>query len=62
MARARARGFCQALLTASLTLPLSHSSSPFRCYVKRNPEQGYVRAVSLPKLRKVQAKFANLMK
>ena len=33
-----------------------------QCYVSRNPAQGYVRAVSLPKLEKVRAKFPELLK
>ena len=31
-------------------------------YVRRNPEQGYVQAVSLPKLCKVQKKFPELLR
>lgn len=33
-----------------------------QCYVARNPTQGYVAAVSLPKLRKVRAAFPELLK
>ena len=33
-----------------------------QCYVERNPTQGYVRAVSLPKLLKAKKEFAGLFK
>jgi peptide-methionine (S)-S-oxide reductase len=33
-----------------------------QCYVERNPAQGYVRAVSLPKLEKARREFAHLFK
>ena len=33
-----------------------------QCYVERNPTQGYVRAVSLPKLLKARKEFAPLFK
>ncbi len=33
-----------------------------QCYVKRNPTQGYVAAVSIPKLNKVRAAFPELLK
>ena len=33
-----------------------------QCYVERNPTQGYVRAVSLPKLLKARKEFAGLFK
>jgi peptide-methionine (S)-S-oxide reductase len=33
-----------------------------QCYVERNPTQGYVRAVSLPKLLKARKEFATLFK
>jgi len=42
-----------------------HTPSPRRPsagYVARNPTQGYVQAVSLPKLRKVRDAFPELLK
>jgi len=33
-----------------------------QCYVKTNPDQGYVRSVSLPKLFKVREKYKHLLK